>query len=265
MVKRARPATSACAASSTTTSARCWRALDTAGLADSTRVVYTSDHGDNLGARGLWGKSTMYEESAGVPLIVAGPGFAPGKRIATPASLLDLYPFIMETAGEASPRDCHAGASRHLARAAGAGEAAARATFSEYHGMGSKTAAYMMRKGPWKLVHYADYAPQLFDLASDPEELNDLAARRQRHARCWKSCRPSWPASAIRPRSAAAPRPISRSCSPRWAARQFVIKRGDLGFSPPPGVAPAIQLKTTTRAYREDFKCCRVSLQHLRA
>ena len=41
--------------------------------AATTRVVYTSDHGDNTGARGLWGKSTFYEESAGVPLIVAGP------------------------------------------------------------------------------------------------------------------------------------------------------------------------------------------------
>ena len=47
------------------------------GLAADTRVIYTSDHGDNLGARGLWGKSDMYEDSAGVPLIMAGPEFRP--------------------------------------------------------------------------------------------------------------------------------------------------------------------------------------------
>src|SRR5262249_1279658 len=47
--------------------------LEEAGLAGDTRVIYTSDHGDNLGTRGLWGKSTMYEESAGVPIIMAGP------------------------------------------------------------------------------------------------------------------------------------------------------------------------------------------------
>ena len=47
-------------------------ALASAGLDADTRVIYTSDHGDNVGARGLWGKSTLYEESAGVPLIVAG-------------------------------------------------------------------------------------------------------------------------------------------------------------------------------------------------
>ena len=49
-------------------------ALDDAGLHEHTTVVYTSDHGDNVGARGLWGKSNMYEESAAVPLIVARPG-----------------------------------------------------------------------------------------------------------------------------------------------------------------------------------------------
>jgi hypothetical protein len=53
-------------------------ALEHAGLTQSTRIVYTSDHGDNVGARGLWGKSTMYEESAGVPLILAGPD-VPGR------------------------------------------------------------------------------------------------------------------------------------------------------------------------------------------
>ena len=64
-------------------------ALAAAGLNDSTRIIYTSDHGDNLGARGLWGKSTMYEESVGVPLIAAGPGLPAGRRVSAPASLLD--------------------------------------------------------------------------------------------------------------------------------------------------------------------------------
>lgn len=76
------------------------RALAAAGLADTTRVLYTSDHGDNLGARGLWGKSTMYEEVAGVPLILQGEDIPRGIKIATPASHVDAYPFILECAGE---------------------------------------------------------------------------------------------------------------------------------------------------------------------
>ena len=62
------------------------RALHDTGLSDTTRVIYTSDHGDNVGARGLWGKSTLYEESAGVPLIAAGPDIPAGRVIDTPVS-----------------------------------------------------------------------------------------------------------------------------------------------------------------------------------
>ncbi|MEO1307392.1 MAG: sulfatase-like hydrolase/transferase, partial [Pseudomonadota bacterium] len=65
------------------------KALDNAGLTYTTTVVYTSDHGDNVGARGLWGKSNMYEESVAVPMIMAGTG-VPAGICETPVSLLDL-------------------------------------------------------------------------------------------------------------------------------------------------------------------------------
>jgi choline-sulfatase len=212
-------------------------ALHQSGLGGNTRVVYTSDHGDNLGARGLWGKSTMYEESVGVPLIAAGPGFAAGQRITTPANLLDIYPLIMESAGAVSPETvttAHPGIS--IARLA-AGEDAGRVTFSEYHAMGSKTAAYMVRKGPWKLVHYADYPPQLFDLASDPEELNDLAGD--------ANAKPVLEEMTAALKTICDPAEVSRRAKADQQAllekvggKEFVIERGDLGFSPPPGVAP---------------------------
>ncbi len=64
-------------------------ALREAGLEDSTTVVYTSDHGDNLGARGLCGKSTLYQESVSVPMLLAGPGVPKGV-CQTPVDLLDL-------------------------------------------------------------------------------------------------------------------------------------------------------------------------------
>ena len=75
------------------------RALRDTGIEHETRVIYTSDHGDNVGARGLWGKSTLYEESAGVPLILAGPDVPPGRVVATPASHIDCAPTILEGAG----------------------------------------------------------------------------------------------------------------------------------------------------------------------
>ncbi len=77
------------------------RALDDAGLAPDTRVVYTSDHGDNVGARGLWGKSTMYEESAGVPLILAGPDIAAGATCADAGEPCRSVPFLPRLRGRA--------------------------------------------------------------------------------------------------------------------------------------------------------------------
>src|SRR6516162_10156293 len=67
-------------------------ALSSSGLAESTRVIYTSDHGDAVGKRGLWGKSTLYEETCGVPLIAAGEGFPEGGVIDTPANLEHVPP-----------------------------------------------------------------------------------------------------------------------------------------------------------------------------
>lgn len=65
------------------------KALEDNRLSDDTRVIYTSDHGDNLGTRGLWGKSNMYEESVAVPMIMAGPEVPPGVVCREPVSLVD--------------------------------------------------------------------------------------------------------------------------------------------------------------------------------
>jgi choline-sulfatase len=209
------------------------RALDAAGLSATTRVLYTSDHGDNLGARGLWGKSTMYEEVAGVPLMMSGPGIAAGLKVRTPASHVDTYPFIMQCAGEDKPDiyDDHPGIS--LARLAG-GEQPDRNVLSEYHGMGSTTGAFMIRHGDYKYVHYVAYAPQLFDLARDPEELCDLAGN-PAHARVLEECRARL--YAICDPQAVDARAKARQAELLEAAggRDAVIRRGDLGFSPPPG------------------------------
>ena len=70
------------------------------GLDEETLVIYTSDHGDNLGTRTFWGKSNMYEEAVGVPLILNGPGIPAGRRVRTPVSLVDAYPTIVEAVGE---------------------------------------------------------------------------------------------------------------------------------------------------------------------
>jgi len=203
------------------------------GLADTTRILYTSDHGDNLGARGLWGKSTMYEEIAGVPLILVGPGVPRGRSVATPVSHVDCFPTILETAGVAfaEVKDDHPGVSLlEIAK----GEAAQRPILSEYHGMGSTTGAFALRAGRYKYVHYVKYAPQLFDLEADPEELDDLARR--------PGCAPVLEDCRRRLQAICDPEEVDRRAKARQAellaangGRDAVISRGDLGFTPAPG------------------------------
>ena len=80
-------------------------ALEEAGLMGETRVIYSSDHGDNLGARGMWGKSTMFEESAGIPLIVAGEGVPAGRVSDVPVTLADAFPTILQCVGAIAHAD----------------------------------------------------------------------------------------------------------------------------------------------------------------
>lgn len=152
--------------------ARILEALEQSGLAPSTSLIYTSDHGDNLGARGLWGKSNMYEESVAVPLIARGPGFAPGQVCQTPVSLLDLSATIADHFDASLQVDRPGLSLYELANGQGDPQ---RAIFSEYHAAGAVSGAFMLRKGQWKLIYYVGFEPKLFDLASDPEELENLA------------------------------------------------------------------------------------------
>ena len=209
------------------------RALEESGLGESTRILYTSDHGDNLGARGLWGKSTLYEEVAGVPLIVKGPELPCGLRVDTPASHVDTYPFIMECVGEDRPQmyDGQRGCSLFkLAQ----GERPERNVLSEYHGMGSTTGAFMIRHGKYKYVHYVAYRPQLFDLAADPEELRDLALD-PRYAGLIAECEARLHAICDPAEVDARAKKRQAELLEQHGGREAVIRRGDLGFTPPPG------------------------------
>jgi choline-sulfatase len=210
-------------------------ALAASGAAAETRVLYTSDHGDAVGQRGLWGKSTLYEEVVGVPLIVAGDGFPEGHVVDEPCNLVDIHPFIFECVGEtgrSTAEPDHPGVS--IARLA-AGERPNRTVLSEYHGMGSTTGAFAIRHGRFKYIHYVKYRPQLFDLERDPDEQNELSAD-PAHAKVLAQCE-------ARLRALLSPEQVDARAKKRQAeqlarygGREAVIARGDLGFSPPPGV-----------------------------
>lgn len=154
-------------------------ALASSGLTENTRVMYTSDHGDNTGSRGLWGKSTMYTESVGVPMILSGPDIEAGRVEPAAVGHIDVYNTVLQAVGLEPQHSTASPGSRSLLGPI-EGE---RVTFSEYHTVGSRAAVFMVQDAHTKYVHYCDHPPELFDLDHDPEELVNLANHPDHQAR----------------------------------------------------------------------------------
>jgi choline-sulfatase len=147
-------------------------ALEKLGLTDDTRIIYSSDHGECLGARGLFGKFTLYDEAASVPLIMAGPDVPVGKVVETPVSLVDIFPTALECVGVKQVDEDLPG--RSLWQLANESDQE-RTVLSEYHALGTEHGCFMLRRARYKYNYYVGAPPQLFDLQEDPDELNDLS------------------------------------------------------------------------------------------
>ncbi|CAB3736818.1 sulfatase-like hydrolase/transferase [Paraburkholderia rhynchosiae] len=147
-------------------------ALREHGLEESTTVIYSSDHGENLGSRGMWNKCLMYRESTGVPMILAGPEIPAGRVCETPVSLLDVQNTILDLLGV--PEDVGSPGTS-MARLANTPDDPTRTVFSEYHAVGSESAAYMLANKRYKYHYYVGFEPELFDLETDPAETSNLA------------------------------------------------------------------------------------------
>ncbi len=148
-------------------------ALERSGQEDDTVVVYTSDHGEMLGTFGMWWKCSMYEDSARVPLIVAGPGFAPGNRSATAVTLYDLQASIFRATGCDRPADWWGKPLQDLPS-----NLESRSIVTGYHGHGTRGSTLLVREGRWKLLYHEAAPHQLFNLADDPRELVNLYRQR---------------------------------------------------------------------------------------
>ncbi len=148
--------------------------IDELGLADSTTIIFSSDHGELAMEHQLYYKMSMYDGSVRVPLIMAGPGIIPGRQYDNIASLIDIAPTLCELSGM-PPRECFDGESL-LPLVRGETDISRNWAYAMYSGVTSNTSSYMLREGDYKYISHRGMPPQLFNLSEDQDELVNLAA-----------------------------------------------------------------------------------------
>ena len=157
------------------------KALGATEFASNTVVIYTADHGENMGEHGLWWKNAVYEQAARVPLIVSWPArWAGGQRRVGACSLLDLVQTIAALGGAKAPADWNGDSllpwldhpeTKWKDRAV-----------TEYYAHLIASGYTMLRTGQFKYVYHtrpdAKHSAQreLYDLKADPGEFTNLAA-----------------------------------------------------------------------------------------
>ncbi|WP_372656553.1 choline-sulfatase [Hydrogenophaga sp.] len=149
------------------------KTLTECGLGDDTVIVFSGDHGDMLGERGLWYKMHWFEMAARVPLVVHAPGRFAARKVAASVSTIDLLPTFVELAGgqvdPALPLDGRS-LLPHLR-----GEAGHDEVIGEYMGEGTNAPLLMIRRGDFKFIYASADPCLLFNVAADPDERHNLA------------------------------------------------------------------------------------------
>lgn len=163
-------------------------ALQEAGLADNTIVIYTADHGENHGDHGMWWKNCMYEEAARVPLIVRWPGrWKGGQHRPGACSMVDLSRTIVDMGGGRAPSDWDGDSL--LPYMNNARFRWKDMALSEYYAHNIASGFVMLRQGSWKYVYHTrmdeTHGPEreLYNLRDDPGEFDNLAGKPQHQER----------------------------------------------------------------------------------
>jgi choline-sulfatase len=148
--------------------------LKQCGLDDNTIVIFSGDHGDMLGERGLWYKMSYYESSVRVPMLFSYPKQWAPHRVSQNVSTLDILPTLVDIVGSklvpGLPMD---GVSivPHLK-----GRDTHDTVFAEYMGEGTIAPMMMIRRGAWKYITCPADPDLLYNLADDPKELVNLTS-----------------------------------------------------------------------------------------
>lgn len=156
---------------------RVMKVLEETGLRDNTIVVFTSDHGEMLGERGMWYKHCFFDLASRVPLIFSDPGHLKARRQSNPVSHVDLLPTFLDLAADGDygdmPRDLDGRSLTGLLD--GADPEWSDTVIADYLAIGPCVPCRMIREGRYKLHYIHGHDPLLYDMEADPDEINNLA------------------------------------------------------------------------------------------
>ena len=151
-------------------------ALERSGMGDDTIIIFTADHGEMMGERGMWYKQHFFEWASNVPLVFYAPKRWPASRVTKNCSLVDIMPTLLDLAIEGNftnyvgPIDGKSlapvlhGDSSHMSDI----------VISEFAADGSTGPSRMVKRGSMKYMDLEGSDTLLFDLDQDPHELNNL-------------------------------------------------------------------------------------------
>jgi arylsulfatase A-like enzyme len=168
--------------------------LEAAGKTDDTLVIVTADHGDLLGAHGLYCKNFMAaEEIYNIPLLVAGAGIGVGETTSARAGLHDLGPTLLELTN-CDPLDTGADSRSFVEVLRDPQGAASRfqSGYAEYSGGMMRLTQRVLWDGEWKFVFNGFDFDELYDLENDPHEMKNLAEEPEYRARLLEMTRQFW-------------------------------------------------------------------------
>ncbi|MBS0377771.1 MAG: choline-sulfatase [Proteobacteria bacterium] len=161
-------------------------------LDDNTVVIVLADHGEMLGERGLWYKMSFFEPACRIPLLVHAPRHFKAHAVAESVSLIDVLPTLVDLAGTgtAVPYATELEGRSLLPHLEGrAGHDEVR---GEYLAEGAVAPMVMIRTGATKFIHSPADPDQLYDLARDPDERQNLAGDAERAAPWRAAVGQSW-------------------------------------------------------------------------
>jgi arylsulfatase A-like enzyme len=147
--------------------------VDRLGLTENTAVIFTSDHGYNLGQHTCWQKLSLFEDSVRVPLIIAAPGIGEaGSKCFRVVEHIDVYPTLAEICGLAAPEYLHGDSFAELLRNPEAEAFRDKAAYTITRNGGESLRTPRWRYNLWK---QGNAGVELYDHENDPHEFNNLA------------------------------------------------------------------------------------------